>query len=125
MPMARNGVRRQRELELRRDLREMRQAIDAYKAAADGNKIKAPPAREQRLPRVPGQPGGGVPITGKERQGQVPPPDPGGPLHQQGRMGPARHGRRSHQHQLGRGNVFDVYSLAPGKGSNGIPYKDW
>ena len=25
----------------------------------------------------------------------------------------------------GGGNVFDVYSLAPGKGSNDIPYRQW
>jgi len=25
----------------------------------------------------------------------------------------------------GGGNVFDVFSLAPGKGSNDLPYRDW
>jgi len=40
LPMARMSVKRQREAELRRDLREMRDAIDRYKDAADKNLIR-------------------------------------------------------------------------------------
>jgi general secretion pathway protein G len=40
MPVARYTVRRQKEAELRRDLREMRDAIDRYKDAADRNLIR-------------------------------------------------------------------------------------
>ncbi len=40
MPLARMTIRRQRESELRRDLREMRTAIDRYKDAADKNLIQ-------------------------------------------------------------------------------------
>lgn len=40
MPIARYTVRRQKEAELRRDLREMRDAIDRYKDAADKNLIR-------------------------------------------------------------------------------------
>ena len=40
MPLAQMTVRRQRETELRRDLREMRTAIDRYKDAADKNQIQ-------------------------------------------------------------------------------------
>src|ERR1700693_1556271 len=40
MPMARTTIRRQKEAELRRDLREMRDAIDRYKDAADKNLIR-------------------------------------------------------------------------------------
>jgi general secretion pathway protein G len=40
MPMARFTVRRQKEAELRRQLREMRDAIDRYKDAADRNLIR-------------------------------------------------------------------------------------
>jgi type II secretory pathway pseudopilin PulG len=39
IPLARLTVQRQREAELRRDLREMRTAIDRYKDAADKNQI--------------------------------------------------------------------------------------
>ena len=40
LPLARVTVKRQREAELRRDLREMRDAIDRYKDAADKNLIR-------------------------------------------------------------------------------------
>jgi len=39
MPLARNQLRRQREIELRRDLRTMRQAIDRYKDYSDRGMI--------------------------------------------------------------------------------------
>ena len=40
LPLARYTVKRQKEAELRRDLREMRDAIDRYKDAADRNLIR-------------------------------------------------------------------------------------
>jgi len=40
LPLAQNTIRRSRETELRRDLREMRDAIDRYKDAADKNLIQ-------------------------------------------------------------------------------------
>src|ERR1700704_756206 len=40
VPLARVTIMRQRESELRRDLREMRDAIDRYKDAADKNQIR-------------------------------------------------------------------------------------
>src|SRR6478735_10193224 len=41
MPLARVSIQRQREAELRRDLREMRTAIDKFKDAADAGVISA------------------------------------------------------------------------------------
>ena len=41
MPLAKVTVQRQREVELRRDLREMRTAIDKFKDAADNGLIGA------------------------------------------------------------------------------------
>src|SRR5215470_1804545 len=40
VPLARNSIQREREYELRRDLREMRVAIDKYKEACDRGQIQ-------------------------------------------------------------------------------------
>ena len=51
MPLAKVTMQRQREIELRRTLREMRTAIDRYKDAVDQGTIPATshPARQRRL----------------------------------------------------------------------------
>src|ERR1700687_3978968 len=81
MPMARFTVKRQKEAELRRDLREMRDAIDRYKDASDRNLIRVeagtegyPPDLETLVSGVDlaGQPAGtaGVAIPGATAIGQ-------------------------------------------------------
>ena len=124
-PMARNGVRREKELELRRDLREMRLAIDEYKKQVDQQKIKAPPPENYGYPEsleilVEGQTMMGK--TTKMRFLRRIPVDPF--------TGTADWGKRSITDDptatgWSGGSVYDVYSLAPGTGSNEIPYKDW
>ena len=54
MPLAKVTMQRQREIELRRALRELRTAIDHYKDAADQGKIPATSIRAvwRRSPRV-------------------------------------------------------------------------
>ena len=126
IPLAKNSLRRERELELRRDLREMRMAIDAYKAAVDQQKIKAPPQENNGYPESLESMVEGAPLTGspsrKMRFLRRIPVDPF--------TGKAEWGLRSMSDEpdstsWGGGSVYDVYSLAPGKGSNGVPYKDW
>lgn len=126
IPLAKNSLRREKELELRRDLREMRMAIDAYKAAVDQQKIKPPPQENNGYPEtlealVEGQTLTGSPSR-KMRFLRRIPMDPF--------TGKAEWGLRSvnddpDSTSWGGGNVYDVYSLAPGKGANGVPYKDW
>jgi general secretion pathway protein G len=125
MPMARNGIRREKELELRRDLREMRRAIDSYKAMADQQKIKAPPPENNGYPESLDKLVEGETLTGKTSKMRFLRRIPVDPF-----TGKAEWGQRSINDDptstgWGGGNVYDVYSLAPGKGSNGIPYKDW
>jgi general secretion pathway protein G len=125
IPMARNGVRRERELELRRELRELRGALDAYKAAADGNKIKGPPPENLGYPESLDVLVEGVAVTGKNAKIRFLRRIPVDPF-----TNKAEWGMRSLQDDAtssswGGGNVFDVYSLAQGKGSNEIPYRQW
>jgi general secretion pathway protein G len=124
-------VTRQKETELRRDLRQIRDAIDAYKKATDEGRIpkvanesgypkrlqdlvngvedaKDPAKRKiyflRRIPRDPMFPDVEVPAiqTWRLRSYQSPPEQP-----QEGV------------------DVFDVYSMSEQKGLNGVPYNQW
>ncbi len=126
IPMAQNGIKRQKELELRRDLREMRMAIDAYKLAVDQQRIKPPPVENMGYPEsldvlVEGAKANGS-LSGKIRFLRRIPVDPF--------TGRAEWGMRSINDEAnstswGGGNVFDVYSQARGTGMNNIAYSNW
>jgi general secretion pathway protein G len=123
VPIARVTIKRQRETELRRDLWEMRAAIDRYKDAADKNAFQIkldsqgyPPDLDTLV--------NGVEIAGgkKLRFLRRIPIDP--------MKGTADWGLRSMQDDptsdsWGGQNVFDVYTKSDGTGMNGIKYKDW
>ncbi len=126
VPLAKNGYRRQQELELRRSLREMRMAIDDYKKQAEQQKIKAPPAEANFYPATLEVLVEGVSATGslsrKVRFLRRLPVDPF--------TGKAEWGLRNTNDDptstsWGGGHVYDVFSLSQGTGMNGIPYKEW
>ena len=131
LPLVRLEAQRERESELHQSLRILRTAIDKYKEAADTGRIKMelgdsgyPPNLQvlvdgvedmqsekkvmmyflRRIPRDPLFPD--TTVTPAEtwglRASSSPPTDP----------------------QPGD-DVFDVYTLAQGKGINGVPYRDW
>jgi general secretion pathway protein G len=84
MPVARYTVKRQKEAELRRELREMRDAIDRYKDAADRNLIRVEAGTEGYPPDLAtlvkgvdlvSQAGAGIP--GATTLGQPPVPSTG------------------------------------------------
>ena len=125
IPMARNGIRRQRELELRRDLRELRQAIDEYKNQVDQQKIKAPAPENNGYPESLEKLVEGETMMGKTTKMRFLRRIPVDPF-----TGKPDWGKRSitddpSSYGWGGGNVYDVYSLASGTGSDGIAYKDW
>jgi general secretion pathway protein G len=131
LPLSQLVAQREKEAELRSVLREIRGALDAYKLAAETGHIQRelgssgyPPDLKslyagvedatsvkkvklyflRRIPRDPFFPDGSVAAeeTWGLRSYASAPDDP----------------------QPGD-DVFDVYSLAPGKGLNGVPYHDW
>src|SRR5438132_1411149 len=123
LPIAKYSIIRQREAELHRDLREMRDAIDRYKDAADRNQIRVEVGSEgyppdlETLAEV-------VNLSGdrKIRFLRKIPVDP--------MTGRAEWGLRAVQDDpdstsWGGKNVFDVYSKSTGTALDGTRYSDW
>ncbi len=126
VPLAKNGLKREKELELRRDLREMRQAIDNYKALADQQKIKAPPVENNGYPSSLEEMVEGVPVTGStSRKMKFLRRIPVDPFTGKAEWGMRNTSDDPKSTSWGGGHVYDVYSLSQGKGLNGIPYSEW
>lgn len=123
LPLARVTIQRQKEKQLRRDLWEMRDAIDRYKDAAEQGKFQTkvdsmnyPPDLETLAKGVEAQ--GGK----KYRFLRSIPTDP--------MTNSKEWGLRSMQDDpdsdsWGEQNVFDVYSKSEGTALDGTKYKDW
>ena len=131
MPLNELVVQRSKEQDFRRALREIREAIDVYKQASDEGRIQKrvgesgyprkladlvegaedqkSPKKERiyflrRLPRDPlaTEPDIAAADTWGKRSYASPPDEP-----------------------KDGDDVFDVFTLAPGKGINGRPYREW
>lgn len=128
LPMARVTVKRQREIELRRDLRELRSAIDRYKAAVDAGQIGG---TDVKLGSEGYPPDLETLVKGVNQVGRV---DhklkflrriPVDPLTRE-----AKWGMRCYQDEpddtswCGQ-NVYDVYSQSEGTALDGTKYKEW
>ncbi len=123
VPVVKVSVRRQREVELRRALWEMRTAIDRYKDAADKNLFQVKIGTEGYPPDLDTLVNGVEVAGGKKlRFLRHIPVDP--------MTGNKDWGQRSMQDDpesdsWGGQNVFDVYTKSTGTGLNGTKYKDW
>lgn len=129
MPLAQVTSQRQREAELRRDLREMRTAIDRFKDAVDQGQIAATEVRtgSEGYPAdlntlVEGVPAANDASGRKLKFLRRVPIDP--------MTNSMEWGRRSYQDAAdsttwGGQNVFDVYTTSTGTGLDGTKYRDW
>lgn len=122
VPLARVTIKRQRERDLRRDLWEMRDAIDRYKDAADRGAFQTKVGSENYPPDLETLVKG-VDVGGKKvRFLRRIPTDP--------MTGNDEWGLRSMQDDpdsdsWGGENVFDVYTKSDGTALDGTKYKDW
>lgn len=125
LPVARFGILHRKETELRRDLREMRDAIDRYKDAADRNLIRVELGSENYPPDLETLVQG-VQLGGSgDRKIRFLRRIPVDPL-----TGRAEWGLRAVQDEpdstsWGGKNVFDVYSKSQATASDGTRYADW
>ncbi|HUR22028.1 MAG TPA: type II secretion system protein [Vicinamibacterales bacterium] len=129
LPLARVTMKRQREAELRKVLREMRTAIDRFKDMADTQMISPMdvPFGSEGYPKSLAQLVEGVTKNNDASGTKIKfmrriPIDP--------MTGEAEWGMRSYQDRpdssaWGGQNVYDVYSKSTGVGLDGTKYKDW
>jgi general secretion pathway protein G len=136
MPIAETAVKRDKEVSLRRALREIREAIDAYKKLADEKKFEIeedsegyPPDLETLVKGVevlaadnPEKEGGKSDEKKIVRFLRRIPVDP--------MTGTVDWGFRSYQDEpesdtWGEENVYDVYTKSKAKALDGSKYRDW
>jgi len=130
MTFADLAVQRNNEQLLRANLREIRQAIDAYKQASDARRI-ARAADESGYPHALSELAEGVPDISSPKRARIfflrrLPRDPmaDATLPAEATWGLRSYESTADNPQPGR-DVFDVYSLSPRKGLNGQPYEAW
>jgi len=129
MPLVRVSMRRQKEAELRVALREVRTAIDRYKDAVDrgiigGTYVRTgsegyPPDLKTLVEGVP------VANDASGRRFKALRRIPIDPITNSADWGLRSYQDRPDTASWGGQNVFDIYSKAPGKGLDGIPYRQW
>jgi len=134
LPLAQTAVKREKEIELRRALRTMREAIDAYKKLADEKKIEVkegtdgyPPDLETLVE--------GVELKSGEGKGNIKSGEkviirflrriPKDPMTDSYDWGLLSSRDKPDSDRWGGENVFDVYTKSPGKGLDGTRYRDW
>jgi general secretion pathway protein G len=124
LPLAELTVQRNKEADLRHALRDIREAIDAYKRAADEGAIEKK-ADESGYPPTLAALVDGVPDkrAGREESRiyflRRVPADPFGES-----WGLRSYASSAREPQEGK-DVFDVYSRSVDAGLNGIPYREW
>ncbi|MEA2004692.1 MAG: type II secretion system protein [Acidobacteriota bacterium] len=130
LPLAKNTVKREKEIELRRNLRIIREAIDAYKKLADEKKLTVesesegyPPDLETLVNGVKVQ----VIEEGKEtiRIVKFLRRIPKDPMTDSYDWGLRSYQDDSDSNVWGGENVYDVYTKSPGTALDGTKYSKW
>ena len=129
LPIARHSITRRKETQLKRDLLEMRDAIDRYKSAADRNLIRVDPASGGYPPDletlVNGVQLGTGTSAGADRKIRFLRQIPVDPMTGRAEWGLRAVGDDFDSTSWGGGNVFDVYSKSQAAAADGTRYADW
>jgi general secretion pathway protein G len=125
MPMAKVTLKRQKELELRRNLRTMRQAIDLYKQYSDQGMIEKEGLDSEGYPPDLETLVKGVPQVGTTKKIKFLRRIPVDPFTHKDEWGLRSYQDEPDSKSWGRQNVYDIYTLYPGKALDGTEYQDW
>lgn len=130
LPLAQTAVKREKEIELRRALRTIREAIDAYKKLADEKKIEVkedsdgyPPDLETLVKGVELKGEGSK--TGEKKIIRFLRRIPKDPMTDSYEWGLLSTRDRPDADTWGGENVFDVYTKSLGTALDGTRYRDW
>jgi general secretion pathway protein G len=130
LPLTQITVQRAKEQELRASLRQIREAIDAYKQAADEGRVSRK-ADESGYPPVLGALAAGVEDIKSPQKKMIyflrrVPRDPFAPAELTAAETWGKRSYASPPEDPKEGeDVFDVYSKEDGVGLNGVPYGEW
>jgi general secretion pathway protein G len=131
LPLAKVAIQRERETDLRRDLRLIREAIDAYKKMADDKKIEVEDDTDGYPPKLD------ILVKGVKLKGDAKAksgPDkiikflrrlPRDPMTSTGEWGLLSNQDAPDAASWGGQNVFDVYTKSRAKALDGTKYRDW
>jgi general secretion pathway protein G len=129
MPMAQVTAQRQREVELRRSLREIRTAIDKFKDAVDQRQIpmtELEPGNEGYPPDLETLVNGvSAANDASGRKLKFLRKIPIDPMTNSTDWGKRAYQDRPDSQSWGGKNVFDVYTTYKGTGLDGTKYQDW
>src|SRR6266481_1287578 len=125
LPVARYSIVRSKEAELRRDLREMKDAIDRYKDAADKNLIRVEVGSEGYPPDLETLVKGVQLGAGSDKKVRFLRAIPTDPMTNQKDWGKRCVSDDPDSTSWCGKNVFDVYSNSRETGTDGRPYSEW
>ncbi|HZX09539.1 MAG TPA: type II secretion system protein [Acidobacteriota bacterium] len=132
VPLAKIAVKRQKEIELHRNLRLIRSAIDEYKRLSDEKKIEVeedtfgyPPDLETLVIGVEIKSGEGEGEEGETKIKKFLRRIPKDPMTANGEWGLRSYQDDYDSDTWGGENVYDVYSQSEGTAIDETKYKDW
>lgn len=125
MPLTQITYKRSKEIELRRNLRIIRNALDEYKRLSDEGKIP-------KNAMASGYPENlEILVTGVDLQGPIPFKQkfmrriPKDPLTEDGEWGLRSYSDEPDSYSWGGQDVYDIYSKSEEVALDGTPYKEW